>query len=96
MAKITKSDVTHLASLSNVSLDDQEVESLQRDLEKILNYIEQLAELEIKDVKPTYQVGGLKNIWREDRIEEPLVSASSLLALSPSAQDNQIKVPKVL
>lgn len=96
MAKITKSDVLHLASLSRVSLDEEEAQNLQQELEAILGYIDQFAALDTADVEPTYQVGGLKNVWREDIVGKSLVTTESLLALAPSIQDNQIKVPKVL
>ncbi len=96
MAKITKSDVTHLARLSNVSLTSQEVESLQAELEAIVGYIDQLSSLDTKGVEPTYQVSGLKNVWREDAVGEQTVSREALLSLAPSLSDNQIKVPKVL
>ena len=96
MAKITKNDIVHLASLSKVSLDKQEVDSLQKELAAILGYIEQLAALDTSDVEPTYQVGGLKNVWREDELKEKRVPAEKLLSLAPSSRHDQIKVPKVL
>ncbi len=96
MAKISKSDVTHLARLSNVSLSDQETEDLQTDLEVIVGYIDQLSTLNTDGVKPTYQVSGLQNVWREDTLVSGEVTREDLLARAPQQQDNQIKVPKVL
>ncbi len=96
MAKISKSDVMHLAALSNVSLDDSEAEDLRTDLEAIVGYIGQLSDLNTKGVEPTYQVGGLQNVWREDVLADESVSRDALLALAPDRQNNQIKVPKVL
>lgn len=96
MAKITKNDIMHLASLSKVSLDENEVHNLQKDLEAILGYIEQLADLDTTNAQPTYQVGALENVWREDNLEERLVSTEALLSLAPSLQQNQIKIPKVI
>ncbi len=96
MAKISKSDVMHLAALSNVSLDDSEAEDLHTDLEAIVGYIDQLSSLNTEGVEPTYQVGGLRNVWREDVLGDESVSRDALLALVPDRQNNQIKVPKVL
>jgi aspartyl-tRNA(Asn)/glutamyl-tRNA(Gln) amidotransferase subunit C len=96
MAKITKDEVVHLATLSNVTLDEQEIESLQQDLESILGYITQLSELNTDGVEPTYQVGGLTSVWRDDQVNETPLARESLLDLSPSQHDHQIKVPKVL
>ena len=92
---VSKTDVAHLASLSKITLVDDELESLTVDLENILDYIEQLKELNTDGVEPTYQVTGLQNVWRDDVIE-PQVPREKLLALAPASRDNQMKVPKVL
>ncbi len=96
MTQISSDDVQHLAQLSSLQLGDGEVEGLRADLENILSYIDQLGTLDTEGVEPTYQVTGLKNVWRDDTIEEASVSTETLLALAPESQDNQIKVPKVL
>ena len=43
--KNTREDILHLAKLSNLSLEETEVEGLQRDLDNIVGYISQLDEL---------------------------------------------------
>ena len=96
MTKITKDEVVHLASLSNVTLGEQEIESLQQDLESILGYITQLSELNTDGVEPTYQVGGLTNVWRDDHVSETPIARDALLTLAPEQHDHHIKVPKVL
>ena len=45
MSEISKQDIEHLAKLSNLKLEDAEVENLQEDLINIIGYIEQLSEL---------------------------------------------------
>lgn len=96
MTQISINDVHHLAQLSSLQLDDSEAEALRVDLENILGYIEQLSELDTSGVEPTYQVTDLTNVWREDVVDDYGVSRESLLALAPDADQNQIKVPKVL
>jgi aspartyl-tRNA(Asn)/glutamyl-tRNA(Gln) amidotransferase subunit C len=96
MAKITKDDILHLATLSRVSLESAEVDKLQIELEAILGYVEQLSHLDTKGVAPTYQVNGLENIWREDIVNEDSLSRETLFELTAEKQDQQIKVPKVL
>ena len=93
---IKREDILHLASLSNLSLSDDEVKSLGKDLQDIIKYISQLDELDTKDVEPTYQVFEMENIWRDDEIVDQGVSREELLALSAESRDNQIEVPKVL
>jgi aspartyl-tRNA(Asn)/glutamyl-tRNA(Gln) amidotransferase subunit C len=94
--EIKREDILHLASLSNLSLTDEEVKSLGKDLQDIIKYISQLDELDTKDVEPTYQVFEMENIWRDDEVVEQGVSREELLALSEKSRDNQIEVPKVL
>tara|TARA_R100000365_G_C2693756_1_gene34689 strand:+ start:248 stop:538 length:291 start_codon:yes stop_codon:yes gene_type:complete len=96
MTQISSDDVRHLARLSSLQLDDKEVEALQTDLTNILEYIEQLAELDTEGVEPTYQVTNLENIWRADKVDTYGVSGETLVELASNIEKNQIKVPKVL
>ena len=93
---ITREDVVHLAELSNISLAEDQIEPLIKDLDNILGYISQLDELETDNVEPTYQCFDMQNVWREDEIEEFEAKREDLLALTRESEDNQIKVPKVL
>lgn len=96
MSTITNDDVRHLAQLSSLQMSDAEVESLRADIEKIINYINQLDELDTGGVEPTYQVTGLQNVWRDDEIIDSSISRQQLLALAAEQSDNCVKVPKVL
>lgn len=96
MSTITTDDVRHLAQLSNIQLTDPEVEDLQVDLANIVNYIDQLNELDTSGVEPTYQVTGLENVWRDDVVKSDTVNREALLALAPDTIDNSVKVPQVL
>jgi len=96
MSTITNDDVRHLAQLSSLQMPDAEAELLRVGIEKIINYINQLDELDIDGVEPTYQVTGLQNVWRDDEIIDSSVSRQQLLALAAEQSDNCVKVPKVL
>lgn len=86
----------HLAKLSNLSLEESEIESLQRDLDNIVGYISQLDELNTEGVEPTYQVFEMENVWREDEIKPQDATREELLNLAPTARQDMIQVPKVL
>jgi aspartyl-tRNA(Asn)/glutamyl-tRNA(Gln) amidotransferase subunit C len=97
MTQISRDDVRHLAQLSSLQLSDDEVDAMQIDIANILEYVEQLGELDTTGVMPTYQVTGLKNVWRDDTvIVEDDITREELLQLASQSSDNQIKVPKVL
>ena len=93
---ITREDVLHLAELSDISLSEEQIEPLIRDLGNIVNYFSQLDELDTEGVEPTYQCFDMQNVWREDEIQEMEAKREDLLALTVESEDNQIKVPKVL
>ena len=96
MTTISTQDVLHLAQLSSLQLDDNEIESLRVDLEGIVGYIEQLSELDTSGVEPTYQVTDLQNVWRDDVVDDYGIGRDELLSLAPESEQQQIKVPKVL
>lgn len=93
---IKREDILHLASLSEFSLSESEIEDLGDDLKDIIKYISQLDELNTDEIEPTYQVFEMENIWRDDKILPQDAERDLLLNLSKESQDNQVKVPKVL
>jgi aspartyl-tRNA(Asn)/glutamyl-tRNA(Gln) amidotransferase subunit C len=93
--KVDQTTVAYLAALSNISLSEKDLTLLTADLESIIGYIEQLAELDTTGVEPTFQLTGLSNIWRED-VVEPQLPRENLLSLAPARTADAIKVPKVL
>jgi aspartyl-tRNA(Asn)/glutamyl-tRNA(Gln) amidotransferase subunit C len=95
-AKISIQDVHHVAMLAKIAVSDDEAAKLQADLNTIIGYVQQLDSLDTGGVEPTYQVTGLSNVSREDKIIDYGVSQAELLKNTPRSQDNQIKVPKVL
>ena len=93
---IKREDILHLASLSEFSLSEAEINKLGEDLKDIIKYISQLDQLKTDNVEPTYQVFEMENIWRNDEIIPQDAEREMLLALTKEEQDHQIKVPKVL
>lgn len=93
---ITLDDVKKLASLSALSLDENEATQLQGELQNILAFVEQLNEVDTNGLEPTYQVTGLENVWREDEIIDYKLDREALLKNTPHKLDGQIKVKRVL
>lgn len=95
--KLTKQQVLHVAKLARLGLAEAEIEKFQTQLSKILDYVEQLKEVDTNGIEPTAQVTGLSNIIREDRVQKNLADPDALLICSPlSVEERQIKVKKVL
>ncbi len=96
MTEISQDDVLQLARLSSLELKPDEAAALQKDLANIVDYINELAELDTSGVEPTFMVGDMVNVVREDEIDQSLPSREELLSLAPDTEAGQIKVPKVL
>jgi len=93
--KVDQSVAAYLATLASINLNDKDLASLTVDLGNIIKYIEQLGELDTSGVGPTFQLTGLNNVWREDKIQSQL-PREDLLDLAPDKTTNSVKVPKVL
>jgi aspartyl-tRNA(Asn)/glutamyl-tRNA(Gln) amidotransferase subunit C len=66
--RIGRDDVLHASALARLELDDDETERLIRDLGRILEYVEQLSELDTEGVAPTAHVSNVAVALREDRL----------------------------
>ena len=93
--KITPQTVGHVARLARLALSDEEIERFVPQLEKILEYIEQLKEVSVEGIEPTSHVLPLVNVYREDRVKPSLSSQDALLN-APAREGNFFKVPKVI
>ncbi len=86
-----KIDVSHIAKLANLSLLPSEKLKLEKQLEETLDYVEELSEVDTKNIDPTSQVTGLENITRED-IAKPSLSQDEALSNTKSKHNGFFKV----
>ena len=93
--KISKAQVEHIAKLAKIGLTPEEISKYEEQLSGILEYVDQLNELDTKTVTPTYQVTGLKNVWQEDEVL-PSLSQEEALQNAPLKQNGYFKIKKVL
>lgn len=63
---ISREEVLHVARLARLALTDDEVERLTGELDKILEAVSIVAELDLADVPPTSHPLDLVNVWDED------------------------------
>lgn len=96
MSKLSRDDVLKLADLSRLKLSDEEIEQLRGELSEILDYVNLLEKVDVSGLEPTYQVSGLKNVYRSDESKDYGYKTEDLLKNVPAIQDNQFKVKRVL
>lgn len=92
---ITLEDVDYVAKLAKLQLAEDEKEDYAKKLNSILQYMEQLQDIDTKDIPPTTHVLPLENVFREDELREGL-PLEKALANAPDTQDGYFKVPKIM
>lgn len=76
--KITKDDVQKIADLTNIPLGDSELTEFSEIFSDTLEYIEVLDELPTSNVKETFQVNGLTNVFQSPDLSETLSQEEAL------------------
>ena len=89
--KLTRAQVEHVAQLARLGLTDEEKEALASELSSILEYIDQLEQLDTSSIAPTAQVGELVDVMREDEVK-PSLDVEEALANAPSRDGNYFRV----
>ncbi len=92
---VSKKDVEHIAKLAKLKFDENEKEKLQGELNKILEYIDKLDELDLSSVEPLENISETENVFREDEVDACLTKEDALKN-APAKTENFFKVPKVL
>jgi len=88
-------DVDKIAQLAKLKFNKDEKEKLQHDLNRILEYIDQLNELELDNVTALENINETENEMREDKVSKSL-NQETYLSNAPSRTGKFFKVPKVI
>ncbi len=96
MAELKREDILKLARLARLHLGDDEVERFRGEISAILGYVEQLQATDTKGLEPTYQVTGLKNVMRADKIKDYGSTLEELLKNAPATEKGHFKVKRII
>ena len=92
---ISKKDIENLANLARIRLSEEEKESLAKDIDSILAYVDQIKAAPIGDWKP--QAGEVRNVMREDVVMSTLVEdRERILDEAPKREGDYVAVKKIL
>ena len=91
---IPEEEVRHVANLARLGLTDDEVKRMGGQLGAILDSIEQIRELDLKDVPPTANALNLTNVLRPDEPHREL-PRDEALSTAPEAVDDLFAVPRI-
>ena len=92
---IDREQVQKVAYLARLDLTPEEEEKFTSQLSSILEYFEQLSELNTDDVPPTTRAIDISNITRRDELQ-PDVEREALLNEAPEREDDFFRVPQIL
>ena len=92
---IDKDTVKHISKLARISLDENKVESLSKDLTSIMKFIEQLNKLNTDNVKPLTSIVNASLKSRNDEIKDGKIR-KQILKNSPESNEEFFVVPKII
>ena len=87
--------VRRIAHLARIAVADDEVEHLQGEINAILAFVEQLAEVDVEGVEPMTSVTPMRITMREDVVNDGEIAAD-IVRNAPASDDNFFLVPKVV
>ena len=89
-----KIDTQKIAKLARLKLTKTESEKLDGYLDQIIDYIDQLNQLDTSNVQPTSHVLPVHNVFRDDEASES--KNMDYLAGAPSSNKGHYEVPKII
>ncbi|MEM1171544.1 MAG: Asp-tRNA(Asn)/Glu-tRNA(Gln) amidotransferase subunit GatC [Cyanobacteria bacterium P01_H01_bin.35] len=92
---IDNEQVRKVAHLARLELKPEEEEKFTTQLSNILEYVEQLSELDTETVPPTTRAIDVSNITRDDRLE-PFPNREEILSCAPEQDGDFFRVPKIM
>ena len=88
-------DVAYVARLARINLTEDEAKIFQKQLDKVLNYVEKLRQIDVTGVDTTVNGLPLFNVFRED-VPRDWLTADQALSNAPRQANGLFIVPKVV
>ena len=92
---IDKNTVKHISKLARISLDENKIESLSKDLTSIMKFIENLNKLNTDKTAPLTSIINVSLKSRKDEVKDGKIR-DQILKNSPEKNDEFFVVPKVI
>jgi aspartyl-tRNA(Asn)/glutamyl-tRNA(Gln) amidotransferase subunit C len=93
--KIDLNTVKKISHLARLEFDEVGAEKIQKDMTQILDWVEQLNEVDTTGIEPITTMSSEVNVMREDVVGEHLNHEAGLLN-APQRDSDYFRVPKVL
>lgn len=93
--EITDEIVNHISHLSRLQFEGDEKAAIRQDMNKIVNFMAKLNEIDTSDVEPLIFMSEEINVLRDD-IAAVTISQSEALKNAPKKDSDYFRIPKVL
>ncbi len=93
--KISEETADKLATLSRLEFEGREKEEILNDLNRMLDFVDKLNELDTSNTEPLIYMNDEKNVLREDAVKQEITQKEAL-SNAPQKDSDYIKVPKVV
>ena len=95
MDKLTKEEVNHIAHLARIGMSENDVETFQIELKKLLDEVSKITNIKVYDDEMMFTPSENKASLREDIVGE-MLSAKEALANTPKKNGNFVEVPVMI
>ena len=92
---LTPEEIRNIAKLARLHVDDNEVVQYQHDLSRILEFVEQMNQVDVADIEPMAHPQEMAQRLRIDQANE-VDQRDKFQAIAPATQDGLYLVPKVI
>ena len=93
--QVSKEEILHIANLAQLTLEENEIEKYQTNLEEILNFANIVNNAPVEGLDVTIGANEAKNVFRKDEVEI-FEDNKALFMNAPSEEQNMFKIPKVI
>lgn len=90
---INDETIEYVGILAKLELSGEEKEQAKKDMSRMLDYIDKLAELDTEGVEPMSHVFPVENVFREDEVTNS-DTRGQLLSNAPEQKDGMFVVPR--
>ncbi|WP_242968141.1 Asp-tRNA(Asn)/Glu-tRNA(Gln) amidotransferase subunit GatC [Sulfobacillus sp. hq2] len=92
---LSEIQVKHVARLARLRVESDEIAQITQDLDRVLEYVAQLSQLDTDTVEPTMHVMGLAMPLRADEVK-PSLPVDAALKNAPDPRDHMFGVPRIM
>jgi aspartyl-tRNA(Asn)/glutamyl-tRNA(Gln) amidotransferase subunit C len=93
--QVTSTLIDHLAQLARLQFNDAEKENIRTDLQRMVNFVEKLQEVNTDGIEPLTHMTGNVDVFRDDESYKTITTEEAMRNASKHT-DNYFVVPKVI